>query len=78
MLNGDILKRLYKEQIYDEGFSVFSGGETTKGMEHYSLYPDTPMMQAFLNDEDIQEMSITSGNIGFSRTYRKIFKMKGR
>jgi hypothetical protein len=31
-------------------------------------------MQAFFDDEDIQEIKIASANIGFARTYRKIFK----
>ncbi|GAH89769.1 unnamed protein product, partial [marine sediment metagenome] len=27
-----------------------------------------------INDDDIQELTVTSANIGFSRTYRKILK----
>lgn len=36
-----------------------------------SLPWDAPIIQAFLNDEDLQEMTIVSTNIGFVKTITK-------
>ena len=34
---------------------------------------DIPLVKAFLEDEDIQEMTLVSTNIGFVRTLRKYY-----
>ena len=67
---------LYKPEILHRGFSVFSGGEETKGTLLFSDLPKSGIIQAFLEDDDIQEITITSANIGFSRTFTKQFRVK--
>lgn len=66
---------LYKPEILHKGFSVFSGGAETKGVCFVADLPKTGIIRAFLEDDDIQEITVTSGNIGFSRTYTKQFKV---
>lgn len=65
---------LYLEEIHYEGFSIFSGGDKTSGMIHYSKLPKTAICDAFLADDDIQQMEICSTNIGFGRKFTKQFR----
>lgn len=69
---------IYERNIYHTGFSVFSGGKNIKGYicvdELRCKFSDGSIIRAFINDDDIQEIRVTSANIGFSRTYRKILK----
>lgn len=67
---------LYEESLTHSGFSVFSGGEKTTGTVHFSELPKSKIIAAFLEDPDIQEITITSANIGFSRTYGKIYRTR--
>jgi len=76
MLDGRKLAELYQEEIHQSGKSVFTGGETTESTEHFSNLAHTPLIQAFLDDCDIQEITICSGNIGFVRTFTKRFKVR--
>lgn len=76
MLNGDILREMYEEEISYRGFSVFTGVKETTGVLHFSELPNTPIMQAFFNDDEIQEITVTSTNFGISRTYSKQFKRR--
>jgi hypothetical protein len=64
-------------KIRHKGFSVFTGGEVVEGICDSDNLAKTPLMEAFINDQDIQEMTITSANIGFSRTFTKIFEHSG-
>jgi len=70
--------KTYEPELHHTGFSVFSGGAKTEGKIYCNELPDTPIIQAFLDDDDLQEMTITSGNIGFSRTWTKEYKRSPR
>jgi len=66
---------LYEREIYHEGYSVFTYGETVSGTVDYEeLSQKFPVLKAFLDDDDLQEIRIVSANIGFSRIYCKRFK----
>ena len=61
-------------KFHHKGFSVFSAGKETSGYITKEQLPLSPIINAWLEDDDIQEITITSTNIGFSRTFTKIFK----
>ena len=72
------MSETYEDIIYNKGFSCFSHGETTEGYDTVEdlrkIFPSGSIIDAFLNDDDIQQITVSSTNIGFSRTYTKIFK----
>ena len=66
-----------KLAIYDENItcvtrSVISGNHTEK--VNFQKLPDIAVLNAFLDDDDLQQMTITSTNIGFTRTFTKNYR----
>lgn len=72
-------ENLYERTIYHTGMSVFTGGKEVSGEIDVDRMPvQIPLIKAFLEDDDIQEITITSGSVGFVRTYAKRFKKQGK
>lgn len=57
--------------------SMISGEDTEDIDYRESLSARPAVLQAFLEDDDLQEMTVVSTNIGFVRTYRKQYKKEG-
>jgi hypothetical protein len=71
--------KYYKTTILHRGKSVFSSGEETSGEKYWQdLADSTPLLKAFCDDDDIQEMTVTSASIGFTRTYTKQYAVVER
>lgn len=68
--------KLYRPTILVKGGSVFTGFvDKDKWVpHHHSSLPKEKLMEAFLSDDDIQEMSIVSTNFGIARTYQKQYR----
>ena len=71
-------RKIYEDQIHHKGFSAFSEGKETEGYdseeELRKNFPPGTIIDAFLNDDDVQQIKVVSTNIGFARTYTKIFR----
>lgn len=68
--------RTYKNTLTIKGNGFLSGKYETEvpiGDPSQGGLWDIPLVKAFLDDDDIQEMTITSTNIGFVKTLRKQF-----
>lgn len=67
---------MYKDEVIMRHMSIFTNGETkTTGVSLNDLKKSKIDFEvAFANDNDIQEMTITSTNFGFTRTYMKLYK----
>lgn len=64
---------IYMPYLLMKGFSVFAGEQKEWVKIPAGEAPDTPLMRAFMEDNDIQEISYTSTNIGLARTWRKVY-----
>lgn len=71
-LNGDILKSNYKPDIRFTEIGMLTGKR--EGICNYSELPNMPVIQAWLDDSDLQMLKIGSGNIGIVYEYSKIRK----
>jgi hypothetical protein len=67
---------IYQPTIIVRGFSIFAGMYEIEVQAFVSsVVPwDEPIVKAFMDDNDVQEMTITSTNIDFSRTLTKQYK----
>ncbi len=54
---------IYDEMITLESIGILSG--KTSGVILWSNLDNIPVIQAFLNDDELQEMTVCSTNIGF-------------
>ena len=66
----------YKQEVIIKGNGFLSGKyeiEVAVGDPSQVGLWDIPLVKAFLEDDDIQEMTIVSTNIGFVKTIRKQF-----
>lgn len=62
--------KIYKPEIRCETKSVF--GNRTEHYQHDDERLKTlPVVQAFLADDDLQDMRVCSTNIGFVKTFTK-------
>jgi hypothetical protein len=64
-------------EIYDPGIwcktkSVLSG-EHAELIDHQNL-PDTAVLKAWLEDDDLQELRVVSTSIGFIKTFTKSYR----
>lgn len=66
--------QLYDSKVRCRTISMISGDHAEE-LAHTEL-PDMPVIQAFLDDDDLQELRICSTNIGFVRTFSKLFRPK--
>lgn len=64
---------IYKPYLLMKGFSIFSRNDEWVEVNVEDI-PDTPLMKAFIEDHDIQEIRYVSGNIGMARTWQKMYK----
>lgn len=64
--------KLYQPKIRWESKSVF--GHFKREIPYNELI-DKPLVKAFLEDDEIQTMTIASSNIGFVKTYTKVYKV---
>lgn len=67
---------IYKPNLLMKGFSIFSRNDEWVEVPVGEV-PDTPLMKAFLEDNDIQEIRYCSTNIGMVRTWQKTYKNEG-
>ena len=67
-----MIKDLYESMIEVSGQSVFNEPSTDR--IPIADLPQIPILTAFLEDDDIQEITVCSSNIGMVRTFRKIYK----
>lgn len=68
---------LYEPTIWRKGFFLFvkvSEWEPIEAEALAELAKDMPVMSAFLDDDNIQQMTITSSSIGCSWTYQKRYR----
>ena len=63
---------LYLDELYIKSNTILAGR-----IEYFIHIEDPhlkqPILQLFLEDDDLQEITICSSNLGFVRTYRKCF-----
>lgn len=62
----------YLETIRCKSNSVF--GKTETYLPYNGTEMGIPLLQAFVDDNDIQEITVSSANFGFNKTYRKFYK----
>jgi hypothetical protein len=60
----------YLELIQTNSNSIFGKVER---FDNYKKLEEQPLLKAFLDDNDLQEITICSSNIGFVNTYRKFY-----
>lgn len=74
MTNEEAYTKVYDPEIVCESKSVISG-ETRRTFrfdeDDEAGYAKLPLVQAFISDHEIQEMTIVSANVGFIKTFRK-------
>ena len=66
-------------EIYSPIVRLTNVGATSGNFEEYAdygelTYGDSPILREFFNDDDVQEITIVSSNIGFIKTFRKFYK----
>lgn len=64
------MDKAYEQAIWEKGISVFRGEHGWERLELDAL-PKSPIIAAFLADNDIQEITICSSNLGIVNTYQK-------
>ena len=67
-------QKLYKPHLLMKGISAIAGEQTEFKPLLAAQLPKTPLIDAFLADDDIQEITCISTNLGMVRTFRKQFK----
>ena len=68
----------YQPKLKYRSNSVISG-EIESEIEHSDpIFNSIPVLKAFIEDNDLQEITVTSTNIGFVKTFRKQFKPMNR
>lgn len=68
---------LYKAEVLMKGTSAIAGVQKEFIPYKYTALPQTPLIKAFLDDDDIQEITVCSSNIGFVRTFQKQYIERG-
>lgn len=68
--------KLYNPTIRVKNQSVLSGEwEADVPLDEFERnFSVFPLVMSFLEDNDIQEMRVTSTNIGFNKTFTKYFR----
>lgn len=66
---------IYEELVHEKGFSLF--GEVDMKVHYTSLVNGPKLLKTFWEDNDVQEITITSTNMGFSKTLTKQYKQNG-
>lgn len=66
---------LYSERLIVKSFGVF--GKSVKAVTASELRgKGIPVISAFLDDNDLQEMTVSSTSIGAHREYSKVYKSR--
>lgn len=65
---------IYSDSIREKGTTLIRGK-----VERFVTYQDmlkheSPIIQEFLKDDDIQEISVCSTNLGIALTYTKVYR----
>ena len=72
--------RFYAPEIYKGGFFLRhdygTPGEKISLDEFIKEFHDDNVIISFLNDIELQQMTIVSSNIGFGLTFTKVYKKK--
>lgn len=67
---------IYQDKLRERGSSVFRGQfDALVGIEDIQ---GPEILNAFLEDDDIQEITVTSTNIGFTRTITKMYRKESK
>lgn len=62
------------KEVVQKGRSALCGEvNKTLGIDH-AYFRNQPIMKAFLEDQDLQEITVCSSNIGFVYTFTKVFE----
>lgn len=61
----------YQPEIRVRSKSMLTGETDTK--VHHSELPEIPVIREWLADDDLQEITVISTNIGFVKTFTKQF-----
>ena len=64
---------LYKPELKIKVISVLTDGLEYE-MDWQNNHLQQPLYQAFLNDDNLQEMTLCSSSLGFVRIYAKQYK----
>lgn len=64
---------LYNSEIHCKTISAISG-EHSEDIPHTSEQFKIPILREFIADDEIQEITVVSTNIGFVRTFRKYYR----
>jgi hypothetical protein len=64
------MDNLYEKEVVVKSVSVISG--ETKYREDISN-SDIPILKTFWEDNDIQEITVVSTNVGFVKTFTKVY-----
>lgn len=65
---------LYENKIWEKGTGIF-GKYDWREVSPEELRK-IPLIKSFLDDDDIQEITVCSGNFGFVKTFQKRYKRK--
>jgi hypothetical protein len=70
------MNNIYNDEVIVDVISMLSGKH--KDMESLASLKESnlPILRAFAEDNDIQEMRLVSTNIGFVKTYSKTYKKR--
>ena len=69
---------LYSERLIVKSFGALSGW-TVKVLTASELRGrDVPVINAFLEDDELQQMAVSSGNRGVHREYFKVYASRDR
>jgi len=63
---------IYKDEIRVITKSVFGSGTRTESWD--TIAGDCPIINGFLADNDTQEMTLVSANMGIISTYQKAYR----
>ena len=64
---------IYQEELRCTSKSFF--GESDKMVKYTEIGAENiPILKAFLEDNDIQEIKLVSTNIGFIKSYTKVYR----
>lgn len=74
-LVGALNLKLYKSAVLMKGMSAIAGMQLEFKPMDYTELPVTPLIRAWLEDDDMQEITVCSTNFGIVRTFQKQFRV---
>jgi hypothetical protein len=70
------MSNIYNDEVIVDVISMITGKHTDKQSLSQLRESNLPILRAFAEDNDIQEMRLVSTNIGFVKTYSKTYKKR--